>query len=235
MLSFNSLGKMGRLGNQMFQYAAIFAVARRRGFDFMIPPSSAEDLWVDHQLFAAFELPGARYAGFSQGFSQAQAAGFEYDPVFAETCPDNSDLHGYFQSEAYFSDAADAVRREFAFRRTTTAEAESLLRAVAGEKISLHVRRGDYLAHADRHPPCDPDYYARALKRLPPELPVVVFSDDIAWCRDHPPFRSDRFVLKQSASNIVDLCAMRLCDHHIIRTAASVGGAPGSAASRTRL
>jgi hypothetical protein len=216
MLSFNSLGGMGRLGNQMFQYAAIFAIARRRGLKFLIPPSSAKDPWVDHQLFAAFELPGARFLGFSPDFSRAQARGFEYDPVFADTCPDNSDLYGYFQSEAYFSDAADAVRREFTFHPAIVAEAERSLRHVTGEKISVHVRRGDYVDKADLHPLCDPDYYASALRLLPTQLPVVVFSDDIAWCQDHSLFRGPRFVFGQSPSNIIDLCAMHLCDHHVI-------------------
>ena len=36
MLSFNNLGRHGRLGNQMFQYAAIKGIARNRGFDFRL-------------------------------------------------------------------------------------------------------------------------------------------------------------------------------------------------------
>ena len=39
MLAYNHLGLLGRLGNQMFQYAALRGIAARRGYDFGIPPS----------------------------------------------------------------------------------------------------------------------------------------------------------------------------------------------------
>ena len=37
MIGFNHLGKLGQLGNQMFQYAAILGVARYTGVKFIIP------------------------------------------------------------------------------------------------------------------------------------------------------------------------------------------------------
>ena len=40
MITFNSLGNLGRLANQMFQYASLKGIARNRGFDFVIPPEA---------------------------------------------------------------------------------------------------------------------------------------------------------------------------------------------------
>ena len=37
-IGYNGLGNNGRLGNQMFQYAALRGIAAHRGFDFMFPP-----------------------------------------------------------------------------------------------------------------------------------------------------------------------------------------------------
>ena len=37
MLGFNSLGRQGRLCNQMFQYAAVKGISRKIGTDFCIP------------------------------------------------------------------------------------------------------------------------------------------------------------------------------------------------------
>ena len=37
MIGFNALGRMGRLGNQMFQYAALKGIARNIGADITIP------------------------------------------------------------------------------------------------------------------------------------------------------------------------------------------------------
>ena len=37
MIGFNYLGKMGQLGNQMFQYASLKGIARKNGHNFCIP------------------------------------------------------------------------------------------------------------------------------------------------------------------------------------------------------
>ena len=57
MIGYNHLGRNGRLGNQMFQYAALRGIADKHGYDWCIPPSDFIDQWNDHQLFDAFKLP----------------------------------------------------------------------------------------------------------------------------------------------------------------------------------
>ena len=42
MIGFNRLGLLGRLGNQMFQYAALRGIAAKNGHNWMMPPP-AED------------------------------------------------------------------------------------------------------------------------------------------------------------------------------------------------
>ncbi len=56
MLASNYLGQLGRLANQMFQYASLRGIAANRGYDFGIPPSDSRDEWTTHQLFEVFEL-----------------------------------------------------------------------------------------------------------------------------------------------------------------------------------
>ena len=38
MLTFNNLGNLGRLANQMFQYASLKGIARKCGYEYCIPP-----------------------------------------------------------------------------------------------------------------------------------------------------------------------------------------------------
>ena len=38
MLAFNNIGSLGRLGNQMFEYAALRGIASKHRYEFMIPP-----------------------------------------------------------------------------------------------------------------------------------------------------------------------------------------------------
>ena len=38
MISFNNIGNLGRLANQMFQYASLKGIARNLGYEYSIPP-----------------------------------------------------------------------------------------------------------------------------------------------------------------------------------------------------
>ena len=51
MIGFNALGHLGRLGNQMFQFAALKGIARNRGYEYCIPPSQMEGEWKDHHQY----------------------------------------------------------------------------------------------------------------------------------------------------------------------------------------
>ena len=56
MIGFNALGQLGRLGNQMFQFAALKGIARNNDYQFCFPPSANKDEWRDHQLLIPFKL-----------------------------------------------------------------------------------------------------------------------------------------------------------------------------------
>ena len=65
MLGHNHLGKNGRFGNQMFQYAATRGIAAARGYDWCIPPGpNTDDEFEDeenqHKLFMAFKMSGVQ-------------------------------------------------------------------------------------------------------------------------------------------------------------------------------
>ena len=47
-IGMNNLGTNGRLGNQMFQYAALVGIAKQCGFDFRIPTTQ-----MQHTLIAS--------------------------------------------------------------------------------------------------------------------------------------------------------------------------------------
>ena len=56
MLAFNQMGNLGRLGNQMFQYAAVRGIAAMRGYEFCIPPFESDRV-DNYSLHRAFKLP----------------------------------------------------------------------------------------------------------------------------------------------------------------------------------
>ena len=55
MIGFDHIGTMGRLGNQMFQYAALKGIAAHRGYEYTIPPENPKIQIDNYGLIEAFE------------------------------------------------------------------------------------------------------------------------------------------------------------------------------------
>lgn len=213
MIGFNHLGSHGRLGNQMFQYAALRGITDLKGYNFCIPGSEFKDQWNDHQLFEAFNLPNLnKQKILSANYYQERQ--FNYDQDYVDNCPDNVNLHGYFQTEKYFSHISDSIREDFAFKSEILDPCKEAFDF--DELISLHIRRTDFVEKSDDHPPCSLEYYQKALEQFDSNIQVMIFSDDIAWCKEQELFSADRFLFSENDWNLIDLCLMSMCTHHII-------------------
>ena len=171
MISFNSLGNLGRLANQMFQYASIKGIANNCGLEFSLPPASSfgtRDPMVknsDTNLYECFKLPE-----FKQGLyanPQYVEQSFSFIPELFSNCPDNIDLVGYFQTEKYFKHIEDEIRQDFTFIDEVTEPCKDIWKSIFGgaDVLSLHVRRGDYVGHT-AHPVQSMEYYKKALSHF---------------------------------------------------------------------
>ena len=233
MLACNQLGNNGRLGNQMFQYAALKGIAYRRGFDYCIPPFDQQGV-DNYGLGDAFNIKSFTDVA---NFPSVGEPHFHYSEEFHNTCPDDVTLVGYFQTEKYFKEIEDQIRKDFIFRDEWLEPCKGFLQEFEGQEIAfLHVRRGDpnlvdrrgfkwaYVNCSDQHPVQPLEYYEKAIKRLPEDMPILVFSDSIEWCREQEFFQPDRFLFSEPEEKYsdgalvpyVDLCLMSLCDHAII-------------------
>lgn len=211
-IGFNHLGRHGRLGNQMFQYAGLRGIAAHRGFDFMIPDSDFKDEWTDHQLFEAFKLKGLTNIGMCPGTYVGEAH-FHYDANLFNNMPDNHNVYAYLQSTKYFEHIEDDIREDFEFKNEIREPCEDMI-ATVSDPIALHVRRGDYIQNCDNHPPCPKEYYDAALSKFDAKRNVIIFSDDPEWCGTE--FPDDRFLISEGGDNLADLCMMSLCSDFII-------------------
>jgi hypothetical protein len=212
MIGFNRLGSYGRLGNQMFQYAALRGIAAFHGYEFCIPGSNRRNEAKSYELLEAFALPNLKHKALIMPDSYEERE-FNFSQKYVCECPDNTSLLGYFQTEKYFLHIACSIREDFAFNFETLNTCRKMF--AFDQSISLHIRRGDYV-NSVNHPLCPMEYYEKALSKLDPRLPVIIFSDDIKWCQEQGIFRSDRFVFSESNSPITDMCLMTMCSCHII-------------------
>ena len=120
MISFNNIGNLGRLANQMFQYASLKGIARNRGFDFTIPP---EDVFGQNDplvktsplnIYNVFEnISNNKIEIVKNPILQERM--HEFDEELFRSCPDNIDLFGYYQSPKYFEHIKDEIKNDFKF------------------------------------------------------------------------------------------------------------------------
>ena len=223
MLAFNYLGQLGRLGNQMFQYASLKGIARNRGCDYCIPNHNQviKDPYgfdMKIELFYPFKMSGVSPRNIKLldlGYAPvAEEKHFHFDELLFNMCPDEISLAGYFQSEKYFKHIEDEIRVDFSFKDEILEPCKEMIGSI-GEVISLHVRRTDYLTNPN-HTILGLDYYEQALNKFYDTSSVFVFSDDPEWCKEQELFSGDRFMISESGDQYVDLCLMSLCKQHII-------------------
>ena len=220
MIGFNALGRMGRLCNQMFQYAALKGIARKTGVDCCIPHyTQAVDDGIGNmlrtELFDSFDLDVTVKLLDNGHAPVVNERHFHFDEELFKMCPDHVDLRGYFQTEKYFKHIEKEIRSDFTFKDEILNPCKEMIESVENP-IALHVRRGDYIKNAENHFNLPRAYYEAALGKFDANRNVIVFSDDPVWCHDEGTFADDRFIISENDDNRVDLCLMSLCDDFII-------------------
>ena len=232
-VSFNGLGNEGRLGNQMFQYAFIRGMSKRYGYDFIIPDANA-NRFDNYGLFDCFELEGCKTGEGSYPTSECRDTAF--NQKFLDECTDNTNYSGVFQTEKYFANATEELRKDFTFHKEILDPCQEFIDSV-GDVIFLHVRRGNsnlvgnrgekwsYQMLQDYHPLMKKEYYLEALSHFDESKKVIVLSDTIDWCKKQDWLQDDRFLFSDSSYEVfddgasvpyIDLCLMSLCSGGII-------------------
>ena len=235
-LAFNNIGSLGRLGNQMFEYAALRGIAARHSYEWCIPPAHQKGI-ENYSLHECFKLSSDRREGIMEPCQYAQEPHFHFSEELFEKCPDNISLHGFFQSWRYFANVKDEIRKDYTFHQGILEPCKEMMEELEGqEPIMLHVRRGDpnltdprgfkwsYTQCGSMHPVQPVEYYEKALSKFRKDQPVIVFSDSTDWVKEQDFFKPDRFMISEpedkyadgSFTPYADLCLMSLCSHAII-------------------
>ena len=128
----------------------------------------------------------------------------------------------YLQDLRHFEDSSDHIREIF---RPVTDKCDEL-----DELTAVHVRRANNLYLPNHHPVCSLEYYEEAMDIVGGE--IMVFSDDLEWCKQQSVFKDARFGVgppkdidvmeltkadaTPSVEAIIDLFIMAQCSNHII-------------------
>ncbi len=232
-------GYTGFLGNVLFQTAATIGIAVKNGMDYIFPHKSYFDAFVPslpiERDMSKFQL---------ETYTDYNEKNYHYDEVILNP-NENYNLTGYYQSKKYWEHCAIQIREYFMFNDTIKQAALSKYPAFVQNsydrrtRISMHIRRGDYLQSPDHHPVLPLDYYVEAINRMENDLyriaasqscatlnmdlfrssiRYVVFSNDINWCKqafaDHRII--DKITFIEGNTQEEDMFLMTQCQHHII-------------------
>lgn len=203
MITYNELGRKGRLGNQLFQIASTIGIAHSNdeiaGF-----PS-----W-DYEVF--FKNPLRR---MTEALPNVRERNYHYEPIVGE----NINLQGWLQSRRYWRDCEPDVRRQFEFIDALKKRVLDRVNLEGNRKgtIAISIRRGDFVNNSN-YVQLPITYYILALMEHFPDYldyNIIFFSDDIEYCKVHFECLPNAYFAEKMTS-IEQLCLMSLCDHYII-------------------
>jgi hypothetical protein len=231
---------IGGLGNQMFQYASAYAVAKKNNTELRLDISWYEErnssVWTMNYALDCFDISaqiihpmeytlvpriGFRQMLNSNNLIEYKESGMPYDPAVFYA-GNRLVMDGYWQSEKYFLHYRQDILKEFAFASGLKGKNRDVVRRIVNTNAaSLHVRRGDYANHAQTtvtHGLMPLDYYAAAVKHIQTQVPdviVFVFSDEPEWCEENIVVDAPMVFVSGNKGH-EDMQLMSMCKHHIL-------------------
>jgi len=232
----------GGLGNQLFQFAAGYALAKqlcqplkldiitsfpknhKRSFELekfhiaytLATPGDLRKFIPVPRLYR--HLPGLLSIISRNVYREPH---FQFDPNFYRlTAP--VFLDGFWQSPKYFENIEGEIRRLFHVTSSLIQNVQEKGNELRSEQsVSIHIRRSDFLAPkaAAYHGVLSKDYYQRAIRHISGKIPGAsfhFFSDDMEWVkRELSPPPGSQYV-SGATSAIEDFYLMSCCRHNII-------------------
>lgn len=203
-ITFNALGRYGRLGNQMFQIASVIGIAEANGYQYSFPEwvnydalerfGTKEDISVGKYFKNQLPKQTEEHKNLPEYYVNWGWHGLQY--------PDGYSYSGHLQSSKYFDHVSHLVRHYF----TLEEEHQEL------GYTAIHIRMGDY--GSNYHPICSKEYYHQAMAILPG--PYMVFCEDIYKAKEHLGQLPDGDHWFYDGNTMDSFRVMKACKAHII-------------------
>jgi hypothetical protein len=177
----------GRLGNQMFQYAIARIIAEKNNYNFGITTiEEAKNVGLQQHLSTYFPnlYLGVNDGGIINQYIENHIQKYD-ENLF--NIPDNTILHGYFQTDIYYKGYENKVKDWFKIE--TDSETEYLLNKFnIDEYCYIHFRGTDYKEFDSGTRFLPKKYYTDAMdkiKEIKPDIKFVIITDDIEESRKY--------------------------------------------------
>lgn len=245
MVTFHKLGENGRLGNQLFQYAALKGLATKNGYEIKIPNPQTMSWHGQTCLLDKFNINcdylTQQDANTLQNLYE-EPTWQKYDSNFFNL-PDNTTIDGYYQSIYYFEHIEKEIKKELTPKKeyldNAMTEINFLKDNLQCEIVSVHVRRGDNMTNGQTgliqafEPGGVYETYFNEAKKVfeGKNVKFLVFTGgqrfnednkvDVDWCKSF--FKGDEFLFSEGNTQINDFALIMSCDHNILSHVSSFG------------
>lgn len=204
----------GGLSNQLFQIAATYCYAKKYN-DIAI--FNFNECHTSNQGYTSLKYKDNLFKNLNHQTNIVIDNIYIEKNHFYEEIPNlpNLQLQGYFQSEKYFNNYFDDVKKLFFFDEKQETEIKNFLKSIDNidNIVSIHIRRGDYLRFPLIHPTCTIEYFTEAMSFFPNHTFIVV-SDDKDWVKLN--FNSKNIVLSPFDNEINDLLLIKNSYNNIL-------------------
>ncbi len=210
----------GGLGNNLFQIANAQALALEYGCNLQIDYSAQnssnykDNTYRPHYSTTIFSSIKNETPLLNNPIVVDEKS-FTYSKV---SLPTNKDviLEGHYQSHKYFEKYRSDILKLFEPNDSIKQYIASKYSHVLNNPttVGVHIRRGDYLKYSHHHHNLSIDYFKNAFTYFPDSYTFVIFSDDIAYCKEQ--FTGSNFIFIENESDVIDLYLMSMCSHAII-------------------
>jgi hypothetical protein len=214
---------IGGLGNQMFQYAIGYRLAKLSGTalkldiagfekyklhkvaihhlnvdykDLVIPKNEINKLVHSYGIKNWFKKYGILQPKIKIIKDKEQG----YREEVIKKYNEDVYLEGFWQSEKYFKPVEDEIRKRLqVITPPSPANQQILSKIKSTNAVSVHIRRADYVTNPKTlafHGACSMDYYKQAtdiIKSKTSNPHFFIFSDDIEWAKQNIDFGTAQY------------------------------------------
>jgi len=223
----------GGVGNQMFQYAALYGISKANGFRPVMCGQTVVGR-VFRQLKVKRIQQDVALVSKSYGVYLERKTNAFDSRALSLNFMRNIVLDGFYQSWRYFDHVRSDIRKQFEFRSSTVATVNNFLsdsaKLLATNEpcvyVGIHVRRGDLLSNRNDkagYTVADATYFSHAMRYYAKKFERVVFvvcSDDMSWSTSNVKSTLSNSVVVFSQFSTLspefDLALLSHCNHSII-------------------
>ncbi len=228
----------GGLGNQLFIYAFYVDMKRRYPNTRLdISDMVHYNVHNGYEMNRVFSLPKDEFCIYQplkkvmeftlfKTIIERKQKGESLDPFTKKYLNPNVYYKGFYQSERFFKESEEEVRRLFSFdMRMASNKSREMAQRIDNDPnaVSIHIRRGDYLQPEhwkNTGSVCQLPYYLNAIEEIRGKIEnpnFYIFSDDLEWVRENLGLTNSTFVdWNRGEDSWQDMMLMSRCRHHVI-------------------